>query len=75
MYPNPFTVSVNLVISNPESVRSIAVLDQLGRSIATYDRSAIRGTMQLGQELDSDFYIIRIYGEDGVQSFTINKNR
>ncbi len=75
VYPNPFTETVNLVIDNPELVKSIVILDQLGRQLTAIDRSDIAAEMELGQNLDAGIYFIQVYDNNGAQNFTINKTR
>ena len=74
IYPNPFSESVNVGIANPEMVRRLVVIDQLGRKVIEYNHSAIEYFMELGNDLEAGIYIIQVFDQNEVQSFTILKN-
>ncbi|NJO88163.1 MAG: T9SS type A sorting domain-containing protein [Chloroflexia bacterium] len=73
LFPNPFTVEVNLRIGNPELVRSIEVLDMLGRQIEIITQGAVQKEQSIGASLKSGMYIIKINGVDKVQLYRLVK--
>jgi uncharacterized repeat protein (TIGR02543 family) len=72
-FPNPFSRSLNVLLSNPEEVKNIHVFDQSGRNILTLDKSKINESMEIGGSFDIGTYIIQIVMENKIQTINITK--
>ena len=73
LYPNPFTESVHLDISNYQDVQSIVVIDQLGRIVERLSKNEISETITLGQTLSSGIYYVNINTQKDTYNYIINK--
>ncbi len=73
-YPNPFTESIQLNLSNPELVKSIVVIDNSGKAVEAIDESNINASIEIGSQLESGLYIVKIMYEETVTSISIIKN-
>lgn len=73
LYPNPFSSSINLTVENPKEVVRISVCDLMGRQVETFEHSDIKSSMDLGSSLNSNIYIVKLYGVNWVKSFKIIK--
>jgi PKD repeat protein len=73
IYPNPFTSNVNIAIADPEKVRTIEVLNNLGRTILRLSGNQINNFVEWGEGLSSGTYYIKVYGENTHQAFIILK--
>ncbi len=73
LYPNPFAEGIQLEISASEQVNTIAVRDLMGRLVTSIDKTSISESMVIGQELNSGMYIIQVFSESGMKSYTVTK--
>ncbi len=73
LYPNPFNESIQIDIDSPNLVNQIAIRDVMGRLVYSYNKTAIGDNMVIGEELNSGMYIIQIYSDNQVKSFSITK--
>lgn len=74
LYPNPFAESLTLTLSDPETVTSLSIHDQLGRLVETIDRGKMAASMQVGANLKAGVYFIRIDRSAGTHTLRIVKN-
>jgi len=73
IYPNPFTLTFNLTLDNPDEVVRISVFDMMGRQVETVGHSAVNSSLALGSTLNPSMYIVKVYGENWTKSFKIVK--
>jgi len=73
LYPNPFSESVNLIISDPEEIISIMIFDQLGRKVETINQ--ISPSLTIGQDFDPGIYIIQVESKGHYESYRIIKSK
>jgi hypothetical protein len=73
IYPNPFTNSFNLEVSNPEEVLSVIIYDMLGNMVETFDNAVYLNEKSMGASLKSGMYVVQVYGSSRLQSFRIIK--
>jgi len=59
MYPNPAKGTVQLMISNPDEVKSVVITDVTGRSVSSLSEVVVSNTIHLPQ---SGVYYIHIIG-------------
>ncbi len=74
LYPNPFTEGIQLNISAPNQVNLVVIRDLMGRLITSYDKTVIGENMLIGQELTPGMYIIQVYNETEIQSYSVTKH-
>ncbi len=72
-YPNPFTESIQLSLTNPESVNSISIIDNTGKTVETIDKSNISSSIEIGNQLEMGMYIINIMYEETTETISIIK--
>ena len=72
-YPNPFSSAFHLTVSDPASVREIAIFDVSGREVELIGHSAVSGSMSIGGTLGTGEYIVKVYGVSGVNTFKVIK--
>ncbi len=75
VYPNPFTTSVSLKIANPESVSSVKVLDQQGKTIEVFKKGNISSTMEIGESYSAGLYFILTTTDEGTNTVIISKEQ
>lgn len=75
IYPNPFNETTKLLIDNPELVKKVVILDQLGRNVKTISASEVVEAMNIGQNLQTGIYVVQVFDNNRVQTFPITKNR
>ena len=73
VYPNPFTHTTLLVISEPEEVENIQVFNQLGKKIEGFEKNEVTNTMEIGEGYASGMYVIIISRAYNTQSQIITK--
>ena len=73
LYPNPFSESIVIRISKPESVNEVLVIDQLGSVVKRLSKSEISDAIQIGSELKSGMYIVKIVAQQHATSYKIIK--
>ncbi len=73
-YPNPFTESLQLNLTNPEQVYSIVVIDNSGKTVEVVDKTDIAASVKIGSQLDKGIYIVKIMYEETIESIAIIKN-
>jgi uncharacterized protein YjdB len=71
--PNPFSQYINLVINNPESIKTIQVFDQSGKILESYTKSDIKGDMKVATGLKPGLYFIRINSSTGETVLKVTK--
>jgi hypothetical protein len=74
LYPNPFDESITMSIDNPERVYEIVIYDAMGKFIRKMDKSAVSTSVEIGSELTSGDYIIKIRTGNQVISYLVSKN-
>ncbi len=72
-YPNPFTESILLNLTNSELVRSITIIDNTGKTVETIDESNISSSIEIGNQLEKGVYIIKIMYKETVETISVIK--
>lgn len=72
-YPNPFSGSAVLEISETADVSSIMIIDQVGRIMKSYTGNAIRDQIEMGAELKGGLYFVILETSEGRQTITLKK--
>ncbi len=72
-YPNPFTESINLELTNAELVTSISIINCTGKTIQTIDKSDIDASIEIGNQLKAGLYIIKIVYQDSIETISVIK--
>jgi aryl-phospho-beta-D-glucosidase BglC (GH1 family) len=72
-YPNPFTSTFRLTVSDPDSIREIDIVDLSGRQMQRIEHAAVESSMDLGASLGTGMYIVKVYGDNSVRTFKIVK--
>jgi uncharacterized protein YjdB len=73
LYPNPFSTSIIIRISKPESVNEVLVIDELGNVVKSLSKSEISDAIQIGSELKPGMYIVKIVAQQHATSYKIIK--
>ena len=63
VYPNPAINTISLKIPNGKSIKSIILVDELGRMIKKFDESEIYNQLNIS-DLENGFYFLRIEKTD-----------
>jgi hypothetical protein len=63
VYPNPAINAISLKIPNGKSIKSIILVDELGRMIKKFDESEIYNQLNIS-DLENGFYFLRIEKTD-----------
>lgn len=74
IYPNPFNHLATIAIDNHESVSEITIFDAMGKFVCRIDKPMISASFEIGQELLSGMYIIKIKSTKEVISYMVMKN-
>ncbi len=72
-FPNPFDEKTVLHIANPQIVSGLDIMDQTGRIVETYEAAEILPLMQVGGNLCTGVYYIRMTTNYGIKSQIITK--
>lgn len=73
IYPNPFTSTFNLIVSNPEEIARITICDMMGNQVETIEHSAVKNPLTIGSSLKPNMYVIQVYGINWTKSFKFIK--
>lgn len=73
IYPNPFSLSFNLVISKTAEISSIEIIDKLGKSLEVISKSEVQPVMELGNDLSNGVYYVILRSTNNVQTFIMHK--
>ena len=60
VYPNPFNDNVNVDLTNIDEVEKVELLDQSGRVLKAVSCSALTEKIELGSELSTGLYFVKI---------------
>jgi PKD repeat protein len=74
IYPNPFEHSTIISIDDPNKVNEILIFDVMGKFIRKMDKSTVSSSLELGAELSSGMYIIKIRTDNQISSHLVTKN-
>jgi hypothetical protein len=73
LYPNPFTTSMSIRISKPETVNEVLVIDALGTVVQKLSKGEISETIQIGSELNPGMYIVEFVTKQHTSAYKIIK--
>jgi len=74
VFPNPFTSAINVVVADPEKIKSIVLYDVMGRQVEMVEHHQISTTQTVGALLNTGIYIVKIHGIDKTHSMRVVKN-
>ncbi len=73
VYPNPFENKIILNFENSDQVNSILIVDQAGKTIETIENSEIDASIEIGEQLKSGMYFLKINYSNSVEIISIIK--
>ena len=75
VYPNPFSSELTLQASS-EQVNKIEVYNSAGHLVSSLDHPDLSGqSIQFGAELPDGLYVIKLFGQEGVNVLRVVKSR
>jgi endoglucanase len=74
VFPNPFTNSAILHITEPDEIDVIEVLDQSGRTVFRINGREVQASQEIGTGLYSGVYFVRICSKHDIQVIPVHKN-
>ena len=73
LYPNPFTSTISLKVTNPEDINRISVFNRTGHEVERVEHAAIKNSMDLCSLLKPDMYIVQVNETNWTRSFKVLK--
>jgi endoglucanase len=73
VFPNPFTSAINVVVTDPEKIKSIIMYDVTGRQVEIVERDHIAKEQAIGSLLSPGIYVMKVNGFDKIHSARVIK--